>query len=225
MNNLLIVFVCHDTESMSKVVEYNYNIILVGDKELTDEYLQYPKLIIARDLQYNIEQEKQLLTFTAWYAIIKNNLFSEYEYICVLEYDVIFLQNFEEILYQEINSNEDTKIFSFMCGSISEFHHNFDFDIANTYLINKGICIDINNTLNDISYWVSTTNHCINRNVISDFVDWYYPSCLDIQKTQNDKIAFYHERMFFIYLIFKQIKTQVINGILNHLFLNSHGYY
>jgi len=225
MNNLLIVFICHDTESMSKVIGYNYNIILVGDKQIKDEYLQYPNLTIARDLQYNIEEEKNLLTFTAWYAIIKNNLFSEYEYICLLEYDVVFLKNFEEILYQLINSNEQSKIISFILGSVSEFYHNFDLDIVNTYLINKGINIDVNNILNEITYWVSTTNHCVHRKVINDFVDWYYPSCLDIQKTENNKIAFYHERMFFIYLFYKKIRTQHIGGLLDHLFMNSHGYY
>ena len=49
-------------------------------------------------MQLNIENEKALLTFTAWYAIIKNNLFSNYKYLCILEYDVVLDNNFKNNL-------------------------------------------------------------------------------------------------------------------------------
>jgi len=199
--------------------------MLVGDKEISNEYLQYPKLIIVRDLKYNIEQENRLLTFTAWYAISKNNLFPEYQNICILEYDVIILQNFENILSEAITYNVNTKIFSFVNADISDFYKSFDFNVANAYLTNKNIDNNIINYIEQLPYWYATTNYCIHRDIINDFVDWYYPSCLDIKNVDYNNISFYHERLFFIYLVYNGINCQYITGILHHLFSNSHGYY
>jgi len=59
MSNVAIIFICHDNDSISKVIHHNHFIILVGDKEISDEYSKYPKLTIARNLKDNIEEEKK----------------------------------------------------------------------------------------------------------------------------------------------------------------------
>ena len=71
----IIIFVCHNNESISQVIHYNKQIILVGNTEINDEYKNNPNITIARNLEHNIEYEPKLLTFTAWYAISKNKLF------------------------------------------------------------------------------------------------------------------------------------------------------
>lgn len=90
VNNVVYVFVCHDQclipSTLNKIE--NSKLIFVGDKEIDDKLRENKDIIIARDLPNNIEHEKKLLTFTAWYLIVKNNLFLEYDYVCILEYDV-----------------------------------------------------------------------------------------------------------------------------------------
>ena len=90
-----LVFICHDLNSILNIKKYliysNCYIIFVGNKELLYDN---KKIIIARLYDNNIEHEQKLLTFTAWYLIIKNNLFKEYTHICLLEYDVIIKPSF-----------------------------------------------------------------------------------------------------------------------------------
>ena len=52
----LILFVCHDDDSISRVIHYNHIILLVGDKEIKQEYLNNPKIIVVRNLEHHIEQ-------------------------------------------------------------------------------------------------------------------------------------------------------------------------
>jgi hypothetical protein len=213
----LIVFVCHNNDSISKVIHLNHTILFVGDQEISEEYKLYPKIIIVRDLPIHIEEEKKLLTFTAWYAISKNQLFQEYEYLCILEYDVSFDENFEKRLIDECQNNN--LVISF-------------FEVDNYHLIN----IDVNpevfkqfvlmkemeeNIIQEVKLWGSSTNQCIHRMIIDDFVDWYYPSCLEIKKNHEEKFSYYHERLFMVYLKSKSIDYIIIDG-LSHFQLRSH---
>jgi hypothetical protein len=140
--------VCHDSDSIKQVIHHNCPIIFVGDKECD---IDYPKLIIARNLENNIEYEKKLLTFTAWYAIIKNNLFLDYTYLCILEYDVNLKSNFEE----EMNKLLTDKInVSFIKSGISGFHHDIKYNLIHDFLRKSEIDLNAIN-LND---WGSSTN-------------------------------------------------------------------
>ena len=92
--NLLIqIFICHNIEIVNNILndpkKDNFHILFVGELEISEELSNNKRITIAKNLPNNIENEKDLLTFTAWYAIVKNNLFSEYKYICILEYDVL----------------------------------------------------------------------------------------------------------------------------------------
>ena len=166
-NNFAIIFVCHDNDSISKVIHYNHHIILVGYKEISKEYLQYPKLIIARDLKNNIENEQKLLSFTAWYAIIKNNLFSEYDYLCILEYDVLLHELFENYINDTLNSSNISNI-SFIIRYEHIYTYDTNINVMNKFLELKNIDPNIVSQMNG---WGNTTNQCIRRDILSDFVD------------------------------------------------------
>jgi len=73
-----IIFICHDEKLVKELYEkYDKPIVLfVGKNEI--DATRFSNLTIVRNLPYNIEEEKSLLTFTAWYAIIKNDLFKEF---------------------------------------------------------------------------------------------------------------------------------------------------
>ena len=211
-----IIFVCHDNSTIESVLKHNHFIMFVGDKEIKDEHRENPKIIIARDLEHNIEKEWNLLTFTAWYAIIKNNLFIDYEYLCILEYDVI-LDNFEQNLYSECKKNHD--IISFFQSNSNGLRVDINYNVCIEYLILQNLS---KGDFDNINIWSCSTNHCMKRNIVNDFVNWYYPSCLFIKDKDYKKLGYYHERLFAIYCNYKQYNNYIINGIIQHLQLVSH---
>jgi len=219
---VIIVFVCHSIETVEEVLQKvsNAPIIFVGDKEVNEDIRNNPNIIIAREQPHHIEDEKKLLTFTAWYLIIKNNLYKEYEYVCVLEYDVILDKGFEETLNNVAKKN-DVDVISFI-PQHGNFWLDIDSVVFNKFMDTKKV-VDYKKFGNYFQnhIWCSSTNHCMKRTTMNDFVNWYYPDCLQIKAEHETKFPWYHERLFTIYLIDKSIPTTRING-LRHLYQNSH---
>jgi hypothetical protein len=116
-----IIFICHDEKLVQELYEkYDKHIVLfVGKNEIDSN--RFSNLTIVRNLPYNIEEEKSLLTFTAWYAIIKNDLFKDHEYLCLLEYDVILKDDFQQRLDECINTFPNVDLFSFIETYTSSF--------------------------------------------------------------------------------------------------------
>jgi len=214
----VIVYVCHDNDSISKIISNNYHIIFVGNNEIDEKYINYSKLIIARNLENNIEHEPKLLTFTAWYAISKNNLFAEYDYICILEYDVTIVSDFEKILFKECKL-KNNRVISFLDHYVNAINTDIDVNVLKIYLMNQKI-----NPLYElyISYWGSSSNQCVDRNILVDFVDFYYNSYLFIKDNDYKKLSWYHERVFMIYLKNKNIEYKFLPFILTHSQSSSH---
>jgi len=213
-NNVIIILICHSIDIINSILEdskkNNFHIFFVGDKNITDELSNNLRVTVARNLPINIEHEKELLTFTAWYAIIKNNLYTEYNYICILEYDVSLEENFESELIRICETN------IYDCISFIFTQGFFILDIKESimyYFLEKK---NMSFKNFDESYWFATTNHCIKRNILSQFVDWYYPDCLEIKKLEPNKISWYHERLFYSYM------NNYFNNIY-HLNLLTHG--
>ena len=217
----VIIFVCHDNNSIEMIYEYveKYDIVyavIVGNKEIDEKYTNNKeKVLIAKSYKDNIESEEKLLTFTAWYLIIKNNLFKYREYICVCEYDVILKDGFIHTLNELCVSNAHNVI------SFFSTYHNFMFDInknvLENFLIKKKIEeYPINRN------WNPTTNHCMRRSIMEKFVDWYYPDCMQIKKEDEQKLSFYHERLFSVFLYSEKIDFFYMYNMMTHIEHRSH---
>jgi hypothetical protein len=217
--NVVIVFICHDNitthECLQKVE--SSRILFVGDNPVADDLRTNSRVTIARDLPHNIEIEKKLLTFTAWYAVIKNELFKEYDYLCLFEYDVVLDPVFEKIIQSLcFKKQNDVVAFIMTCGY---FLTDINEKVLDEFMIYKGIHDPNKYKMN---CWYASTNHCIRRTIISDFVDWYYPDCLtQIKEKDYAKLSWYHERLFYVYMKHKELSVVRINGV-NHLFKDSH---
>ena len=204
-----IVFVCHDQMSVDVCLQKHPKayIMLVGPAEIT---VRDPaRTIIVRDLPHNIEQERKLLTFTAWYAIIKNNLFPHDSHLCILEWDVS--------LNNTSFGRSSADIVSFLVDNGLCFCNDINVNVLQSYLEHKGL------TYSELQRpWVSTTNHCIRRSILAEFVDWYYPSCMEILAQQDrSKLSWYHERLFWIFIQSKQYSIHIANSI-THIQAGSH---
>ena len=163
---VMIVFVCHSIETVEDALCKipNAHIIFVGDKEVNESIRKNPNIIIAREQPHNIEHEKKLLTFTAWYVIIKNDLYKEYEYICVLEYDVNIDNNF----LKNVTNKAQEKIYdviTFLQAS-SCFNMDIDIKVLKEFLENKKLCYDeLYTKCNKV--WYPSTNQCIKRKILN----------------------------------------------------------
>ncbi len=165
-----------------------------------------PNITIVRDLPDNIEHYTLLLSFTAWYAIVKNNLYSEYDYLCIYEHDV----DFEDTLLKDINTTiaiHKPPVISFIKFE-NGLHFPTDININNIKLFIDNY--DINST------WYPSTNHCIKRNVLANFVNWYYPKCIDkLLMTDRHHIPWHHERLFSAYLTMNYSESYYIPGLIH----------
>jgi hypothetical protein len=136
--------------------------------------------------------------------------------VCVLEYDV-HLHNFEQFLYPHCNTTTD--VISFIIAAKRCLTMDSKYVVCVEYLNQKGLS---HREFDCLNVWTSTTNHCMKRTILDEFVDWYYPSCLFIKDKDYQKLGYYHERMFAVYCHFKEYKHIVIHNILQHLQLLSH---
>jgi len=210
----LIVFICHDDSSIKRVIGHNFPILFVGNRPISNEYATNSNIYICRDMKYNIEDEARLLTFTAWYAIIKNKLFIEYPYICLLEYDTTFSPNFIDDLGKRCKSGSYDVISFFNDIEWKWFLCDINIFVLTNFLRMKGIH-------NEIRDWSPSTNHCMRREILEGFVNWYYPAYTYIKKYDEAHLSWYHERVFPIYLESNGIKYYELKG-LHHEVLNSH---
>jgi hypothetical protein len=217
----IVIFVCHDVGSLEYTLKSHTNahIIFVGDKPINENIQNNPNIIIARNLPHHIEDEKKLLTFTAWYLIVKNNLFSDYDFFTILEYDVILDNDFKQNLDNELIFNEFDVI------SFNHFMWAFSINIRLPVCEHFAQVKNIN--FRDIyskiikNGWYPTTNQCIKKQVLVDFVNWYYPDYLEIKNKDIRSLSWYHERIFSVFIYHYNLRIKAIPG-LKHLSRNSH---
>jgi GR25 family glycosyltransferase involved in LPS biosynthesis len=208
---VLIVFVCHDNETVEKVITYKDRcyILFVGDNSIDDKYKYDERIIIVRDLKDNIEHEPKLLTFTAWYAIIKNDLFADYQYICILEHDITISDDFESNLLTLCKENTvDCVSFCIDRAGVKSFYMWINRMVLKYFLKLKNASVN----LEEHKEFFTNSNSCLRRKVLADFVDWYYPACFEFKFYHEDRFSWYHERLIYIYAKYANLKCEYLSG-------------
>lgn len=210
-----LIFVCHSTETVQKcLIEYPHSSILfVSQNDLNIDINKHKNIIIVRELKDNIENYPILLSFTAWYAISKNKLFSDKEYLCIFEYDVHIDNSFLQKIDKSIKDHQPNCL-SFVRNLDG---HKFEADIN---IHNIRLFVDEEYPQHET--WYPTTNHCLKRNLLDNFVNWYYPKCIYfLLKEDLIHLPWYHERLFNVYLYLYVTKKMYIEGLI-HIQNNSH---
>jgi hypothetical protein len=203
-----LLFVCHNMETAQMCLNIHKDAYVLFVGRATN-YPIHDRVILLRSLPNNIEHYPKLLTFTAWYAVIKNNLFLDYEHLCILEYDV----NITEASMIAINNaigNISPDIISFKrLGGGTQF-----FLDVNESILREFVGLRTDNTSYVASTWYPTTNHCMKRVLLSDFVDWYYPLCIpEILQKDYANTSWYHERLFSAFININNITPFLIGGV------------
>ena len=202
----MIIYICHDQSSIDvcNIKSPDAQILLVGPNDAVSKFPD--KLTVVRNLPFNIEEERKLLTFTAWYAIIKNDLFSDTDILCLLEWDATLTASIPDITYDVV----------FLMSFSDYFLNDISPNILTKYLGDRGLYI---NKPGEI--WGSSTNVILRRHVLKKFVDLYYPSCIVELKKDIYNFSYYHERVFSMFVKTNKFFT-IILPIVLHLQSNSH---
>lgn len=208
--------VCHDQEIINKKKSSNHRWLFVGNRDtgsLTDN-----SIIICKNLEKNIEHHPYLCSFTAWYAVAKNNL-SKSNNITLIEYDTTIKSN-NSFHYQ---LNHDNQI---ICYSITLFDH-YVFYKSTPWLeisLKQIYGIDLYQFIQDYKtqyqFWPTTTNITLSKNTLNRFVDWFLPMT---EIFRHDPLgAYVHERAFFVFCVLNKIEPQYSPNTLDHQQASSH---
>jgi len=209
-----LIFVCHNEETtFNSLQKWPHSfVIFVGSQPLTRSD---SRIIVARDQPDNIEHNPKLLTFTAWYLIIKNNLFTEYSYLCIFEYDIMIQPEFDSSLLSLLQQHENSN--TIIVGLI-KVNHCFLCDV------NQDVLHQLfpNVVLSPGIQWYATTNFCLSRTILAQFVDWYLPIIPQLMRLDLKHLSWYHERLVSIFIWEKHYTFLYLPNMVQHFFQNSH---
>lgn len=202
----------------------NYNYVFVGNRS-TDKLNGIRNVIIARDLPDNIENYKYLVDFTAWYAIVKNNIVNS-QYISLIQYDTSVSENFFTDTIEKMKQKPHS-----ILGYVPHLMRDRNFIKDNMgfkplrdsikYVYNLDI-MSLKNSANwkKDKYWPSTNNICLSSEILSDFVSWFTPVAIEIGNVMPAGHAF--ERAIKFYCLINNIENIYARDTLRHFQLNSH---
>lgn len=197
-----------------------YRYVFVGSDE-TDKIDSNDKVIIARTLPDNIEEKKYLVSFTAWYALAKNNLINT-EFICLLEYDVDLSDFFWEETLRALDKNVIVGYVPFLLNHILFLDGTpyLSRSLINVYGIDPvNLVYTYIQTTND-NLWASTTNMAMSTENFRKFVEWFIPL---IREFDDDPIsAHVHERAVKIFCILFNLGVRYLPHVLKHWQKKSH---
>jgi hypothetical protein len=195
--------------------------VFLGDKE-TDLIESFNNVFICRNSSHNIEDYPLLTSFTGWYAIWKNKLYEKYDFIHLFEYDINLSKDFNDVVGKNLNNN----IVAYIPINV----HDINFLKTNKWsedligCLNKKYDKDILNIFNSLSKDLScgiTSNHSFNTNIFDKYMNWMEPM-IETLKTSNLS-GHQVERSIPCFYILEGVQYKIVNNILTHLQLDSHG--
>jgi hypothetical protein len=213
--------VVHDQDIILDSIHYkkyesidNLIFLFVGNGDIS-KIKDRTDVIICRDLQYNIEQYKDLTSYTAWYAVWKNKLCeNDIDYITFLEYDTLINQNYFQKLKKILNQNNKIDIIGY---SQINIHHELFLGHHHMYAdgliesLKKIYNIDILNYIQKYSInkkCAIVTNRTIKTNIFEDYIKWSMPVVNDFIDSKYS--GHFTERLVTVYYLINHS---------NHIFL------
>jgi len=223
---------CHDqdiileyekSEKFKNFEKYRY--VFLGNRP-TDKIENLENIIIARNLEHNIEEYPNINVYTGWYALWKNNLITT-PYINLFEYDVITHKNIEQV-QSKIMYDEHT-LMGYLPLSVSNYHFIEHKEWVEVIFeaIKKVYKIDLEKILkqfiekNPNALWTTTSNCTMKTSFFEKYMDWFHQLFDHIKDTKT--AGHNHERSITFFSIFSKEPVVILQGLLKHYQMNSHG--
>ncbi len=250
-----VFIICHDQEIIQEIEQENrfsslpsYTYLFVGDCP-TEKIEHLNNLFVCRRLKHNIEQYKNLVSFTAWYAVSKNKL-AKNKNVALLEYDSILSGDFYNVTRNVLIPTSfagfsQAYLFSknfLELTSLGEnnlkntLNDNPDYPVFNIYyleavplveiLLKSVYGINLKDTLvshfllTGNPYWCPVSNAALPTKTLDMFVDWYLPIALTCP--EDPLIAHVHKRCLKVFSVLKNFSQIYVPNVLTHQQLKSH---
>ena len=199
-----------------------YRYLFVGDGP-TDALRGRDDTVIVRDLPDNIERFPNLLAFTAWYAVARNQLCSV-PLVAILEYDVTIMPEFDA------KSEGALLAGGCMVGYIP-YRLTYPMYLHGTPCFIDSIRsvygLDLPEFIRDRladgldDQWTATSNHAMRITDLEAFVDWFMPLTKEFR---HDPLgAGVHERAVSVFCMLNGLEDRCVPGVLEHTQAVSHG--
>ncbi len=233
MDNQTFIFI-HDQDiiidyensnKFSDILNLKYIFLGYGD---CDKVSHLENVVIARELDPNIEQHKNLVAFTGWYIIWKHKLYVS-EYINLFEYDINinnhqFKSSLTDVFYRNfIGANIQVvdyiplNIRNYWFLSDEETSKSLIEKVESLYKINVKDFIESFSPKETIGM---TNNRTLRKDFFEEFMEWFYPI---INEIKDDKMAgHYTERALSLFYLLRKSNRTMIKGVISHLRLDSH---
>ncbi|MDA8126742.1 MAG: hypothetical protein M0009_16340 [Deltaproteobacteria bacterium] len=205
------------TGKFAKRFGRHYKYVFLGNQEVTPS----EKVIVARSLPENIEHLPKLVTFTGWYALVRNHLLTG-KYNLLLEYDVVLNDKFERIVNQAVKQSRTKEVFSFL-----PIDKDFMFyEYLHEFLGETGIEVFKEKRQRFIEThhqekWMGSSNSLWKKETLTAFVNWF-AEFLHSDFKDYSGIGHTVERALTVFCVLHGIKYNFIGSVLKHYFLDSH---
>jgi hypothetical protein len=200
----------------------NLTYVFLGKNDIS-KLENLDNVIIARNLENNIEEYPKLTSYTGWYALWKNNLLKG-KYINLFEYDINTISNLEEIL-NEVIETKKFDIFGYIPHNVHSYEYlrhtpwsqNLITSLIKNYNIN---IIDFIESLPKNTICSMTSNHTFKLDRFNEYMEWVDILVNDIKKSifSGHEI----ERSISVFYLLNQIPYKILNNTITHFQFDSH---
>lgn len=200
----------------------NVTYIFVGNGDIS-KIENLSNVIICKNQPINIEEYPKLTSFTGWYAIWKNKLYTE-DFINLFEYDINLSDKFNEIINDATSSNTDIIGYIPFSPHTKNFLKHTPWSLELIQSIKKNYNID---TINEIENLPNTTicsmtsNHTFSKKSFEQYMEWIEPMIDDIKVSNLS--GHIMERSISVFYFLNKIKNvKILPNILEHFQFDSH---
>ena len=222
---------CHDQDLILEFEKnnkfsnlYNYTYVFLGSRDI-DKLEGIKNLIVARNLEHNLEEYPLFTSFTGWYALWKNNLIST-PFVNMFEYDVILSPTIDQTHSKFYNMNVEMIGYNPFPMSNYHFIQNpewVEYIIPAIKQVHKQDVMGYFGRMisqNPQAVWSSTSNTSFRRDVFEQYMKWFEPLIPFLKETKTCGHA--HERSITFFAHLQKKKQILTRGLLTHLQLDSH---
>ena len=222
---------CHDQDLILEFEKnnkfsnlYNYTYVFLGSRDI-DKLEGIKNLIVARNLEHNLEEYPLFTSFTGWYALWKNNLIST-PFVNMFEYDVILSPTIDQTHSKFYNMNVEMIGYNPFPMSNYHFIQNpewVEYIIPAIKQVHKQDVMGYFGKMisqNPQAVWSSTSNTSFRRDVFEQYMKWFEPLIPFLKETKTCGHA--HERSITFFAHLQKKKQILTRGLLTHLQLDSH---
>lgn len=201
----------------------NLKYVFLGPRPI-DQIEDMENVIIARNLEHNIEEHNsRLISYTGWWAVWKNKLLDA-DFVNLFEYDINLHPNFPNILDQ--NLSIDTDIIGYIPHNVHYESYIKSHQWAGLLVdsIKRNYNIDVHQMIGSFSpstICSMTSNHTLSNKTFNEYMEWMEPIVDDIKL---DKMAGHMtERSISLYYFIKKLPgLKLIPDVLHHFQLDTH---